>query len=80
MSFQIRHKEWGVYQGSFLGMGFWHPLSEQPEQGFCEFSTAEDAQSFIDYLSSLPHYRREDFSVEPFDREQSERLISTSVV
>lgn len=49
MSFQVRHKEFGLFQGEFLGMCFWWPMSDMPEQGICEFETSEQAQDFIDY-------------------------------
>lgn len=75
-SYQVRHREWGVYQGSMLGMGFWHPLSDMPEQGFCEFPTREEAESYIRFLateSDAPE-PAEHFTVEPYDRAECERL------
>lgn len=72
MSYQIRHKEWGVFQGEFLGLGFWHPMSEQPEQGFLELETLDDAKLCIEYVSKK--YDVSYFSIEPYDKETSERL------
>lgn len=85
MTYQIRHREMGVYQGSCLGFGFWHPMSEMPEQGFCEFPSLEDGQEYLDFLcgdKALDGERcnsplqREDLSVEPFDKVLSDRLIA----
>lgn len=70
MTYQVKHKEWGIFQGDFLGLGFWHPLSNQPEQGFYEFPTKEAADKFCadSHDGTL--------SVEPFDKEESDRLIN----
>lgn len=80
MSFQLRHRQFGVYQGQFLGLGFWWPESDMPEQGFCEFPTEQDALNFRHYLlvESTTPLNDEDLTVEPFDREESERLIRTA--
>jgi len=78
MSYQIRHRAMGVNQGSCMGLGFWHPMSEMPEQGSCEFPTASVAQTSIDLLCSPScdsPLRRADLTVEPFDHVESARLI-----
>ena len=79
MAFQLRHKEWGVYQGSFLGLGFWHPWSDQPEQGFCEFPTQKEADDYKAFLCSpeceMP-LNADDLTVEPFDKAESDRLVA----
>jgi len=75
--YQLRHKEWGVFQGEFLGLGFWHPMSEQPEQGFYRFMSQEETQGYLDFLCSdrcaNPH-KADEFTVEPFDAETSLRM------
>jgi hypothetical protein len=75
--YQIRHREWGVFQGEFLGLGFWRPMSDEPEQGFCRFETLEQAQSYIDFLCSdrcaAPRQKSE-FTIETFDAELSRQL------
>ncbi len=76
MSYQLRHKEFGIYQGNCIGLGFWHPMSEMPEQGFCEFPTLEDIKEHITFLiteSSGP-LKREDLSIEPYDKTKSEAM------
>jgi hypothetical protein len=81
MSFQLRHKDYGIYQGSCLGMGFWHPTSESPEQGLCEFPTTEEITRYRDFLCSpdcASPLKKEDFQIEPFDRELSERIKQAS--
>lgn len=50
--FQLRHKDFGVYQGDFLGMQFWYPTSKAPQRGICRFDTKEEAQKYIDVLCS----------------------------
>lgn len=74
MSYQVRHKEFGIFQGEFLGMGFWYPMSDQPEQGFCEFDNIEDAQEYIDLMCEDSIYKKEDFSIEDFNFKFSHAL------
>jgi len=47
MSYQVIHKEYGVFQGELWGMYFWYPTSNVPEQGFYEFTTEDDAAGFV---------------------------------
>lgn len=69
MSYQVRHKDMGIFQGELWGMGFWHPMSEQPEQGLYEFSTEVEACAFIGYYTTegMGDFRAKDFTIEPFD-------------
>lgn len=69
VGFQIRHKEDGVYQGEFLGMAFFHPMSEQPEQGYCELPSEEICKEIIEQLvvHSRGHLKSEDFTIEEFN-------------
>lgn len=77
MSYQIRHANLGVYQGNMLGLGFWHPTSDQPELGFAEFPTDGEAKEHVAFLTgpecSAPLDSR-DLTVEPFDRATSDAL------
>lgn len=76
--FQIRHKEFGVYQGSFLGLGFWHPMSDVPEQGYCAFEE-KDAQDYVKWLCSLEcadPLNPDDLSIEPFNKAESDALMA----
>lgn len=73
MSYQVRHKEWGIFQGQFLGLGLWHPMSEEPEQGFYEFQSKADAQEFCGTLRDVP---TEMLQIEPFNKVQSDRCIA----
>lgn len=75
--YQLRHREWGVFQGEFIGLGFWHPMSGQPEQGFYRFATHDDAKGYLDFLCSdkcLTYHSADEFTIEPFDAETSERM------
>ena len=77
--FQVRHRTLGVYQGSAIDLAFWHPSSGMPEHGLCRFSTRDKAQALIDFLcSSLCSelLRRDDFSIEPYDLADHERLVT----
>jgi hypothetical protein len=71
MAFQIRHSEFGVFQGQCMGMGFWLPISEMPEQGLARYLTREDAQKDIDFMCSDacsdPESYRGKLSIESFD-------------
>lgn len=70
MTYQVRHKEFGIFQGEFLGMGFWYPMSDQPEQGLCEFLTEVQACAFIAYYCREGkgcQFKEEEFVIEPFD-------------
>lgn len=77
--FQVRHRTLGLYQGTALELAFWHPSSGMPEHGLWRFSTTEKAQAFIDFLCSpmcAEPMDRHDLTVEPFDHEQHQRLIT----
>jgi hypothetical protein len=41
--FQIRHRDYGVFQGMALGLRLWYPLSQEPGFGLLRFATACDA-------------------------------------
>ena len=55
MGYQLRHKEFGVYQGSFCGFQFWTNLSEFPEGGYHRFRDLEEVDDFIEILCSERH-------------------------
>lgn len=77
--FQVRHRTLGVFQGSSIGLAFWHPSSHMPEYGLCRFATEAKAQAYVDFLSSptcpepLDHA---DLTVEAFDHAEHERLTT----
>jgi hypothetical protein len=77
--FQVRHRALGIFQGSSIGLAFWHPSSHMPEYGLCRFSTQAKAQDYVDYLSSsaCPEpLDRADLTVEAFDHAEHERLTT----
>ena len=77
--FQVRHRILGVFQGSSIGLAFWHPSSHMPEYGLCRFATEAKAQSYVDYLSSPTCPERfitTDLTVEAFDHAEHERLTT----
>jgi hypothetical protein len=79
MGWQLRHKEFGVYQGNCLGLGFWHPMSGMPEQGYCEFEDEESINEYIDFLCSdkcTEPLIRSDLSIEPFNKEESDKIMA----
>ena len=79
---QVRHTNLGIYQGECFGLGFWHPTSNIPELGFCEFPNRQEAEKFIDFLCSnecSAPLKREDLSVEPFNKEEDDKLIGVKV-
>jgi hypothetical protein len=77
--YQIHHRQLGVFQGTSVGLAFWHPSSSMPEQGLCRFPTREKAESYVAYLTSsaCPEpLLSADLSIEVFDQAEHERLIS----
>ncbi|MBS0169661.1 MAG: hypothetical protein JSR62_04850 [Nitrospira sp.] len=77
--FQVRHRTLGVFQGSSIGLAFWHPSSHMPEYGLCRFTTEAKAQAYVDFLSSpsCPEpLSRNDLLVESFDHAEHDRLIT----
>ena len=77
--FQVRHRTLGVFQGSSIGLAFWHPSSHMPEYGLCRFATQAKGQEYVEYLSSpaCPEpLDRTDLTVETFDHQEHERLIN----
>lgn len=83
VSVQLRHKRFGVFQGEFLGMCFWWPESEMPEQGICEL-TEDVARELIKahmYEKSIGNEVNQgieecEFSIEPFDALLHAQLIA----
>ncbi len=77
--YQIRHRDLGVFQGTSIGLAFWHPTSHMPEHGLCRFSTKDKAEAYVAYLTAptCPEpLQPEDLRIDPFDHAEHERLIS----
>lgn len=68
MSCQVRHPEYGIFQGECMGLGFWHPMSEMPEQGICEFASAEDARLYVERHCAYTGESPAAFVIEPYDK------------
>lgn len=80
--FQLRHDDYGLFQGLFMGMGFWHPMSEQPEQGILPLDKDGAEWLISEMLKNHPEnelYKREKFHVEPYDDDLNRRLVEASV-
>jgi len=80
--FQLRHKEFGVFQGSCLGMGFWHPLSEMPEQSICRFPQYIDAWKYLNFLCSgrcAAPLQLSDLTIEVYDFSLEHALVLDSL-
>lgn len=80
-SCQVEHKEFGVFQGHCLGLGFWYPESDMPEQGFYEFPTYVEAEKFIQFMYTEAYETLPEGSltIEPFDRVKSDHLMGVQV-
>ena len=54
--FIITNKDWGVYLGSFIGLGFWSKLDPagQPCACACVFDSEDDANEYINTWESRP--------------------------
>ena len=76
--FQVRHRSLGVFQGSSIGLAFWHPSSHMPEYGHDRLATGDNDQEYVDFLSSpacTEPLTTEDLFVEPFDHSEHDRLL-----
>lgn len=74
VGYQLRHCTYGVFQGELMGMGFWHPSSDMPEQGILEFRTYEEVSAYRAFLCSREcrfPMRMSWLTIEPYDRETS---------
>lgn len=79
MTYQLRHQEMGIFQGSFLGLGLWLSISNMPEQGLFEFETREDIQEYLSFLcsdKSEQPLQTVDLFIEPFNQELNDILIT----
>ena len=77
--YQIAHRRLGIFQGTAAGLACWHPSSGVPEYGLCRFATTDKAQAYVEFLCSpacAEPLDRNDLSIEPFDRDLHDRLIS----
>jgi len=77
--FQLRHRTLGVYQGTAIDLAFWQPSSGMPEYGLCRFSSREQAERMVAFLSSpacTELLMRGDFTIEPYDLIEHERLTT----
>lgn len=52
--FIITNKDWGVYLGSFLGLGFWSKLDPAGQPCACVFDSENDANQYIKTWESRP--------------------------
>jgi len=80
MSYQVRHKVFGIFQGHFIGLGLWYPASHTPEQGLFEFCSIECSCKFIRCICESGDCEVDEFSVEPFDAGLSVSLQMLSVL
>jgi hypothetical protein len=77
--FQVRHRVLGIYQGSAIALAFWHPSSAMPEYGLCRFSTKDNAQGLVDFLTSsacAEPLDANDLTIEAYDLAEHERLTA----
>lgn len=75
--FQVRHSEYGLFQGICMGLAFWHPMSDMPEQGICRIETQENAQGLIEEFekrSPHPEHYIGKLTIEPHDAELDAKL------
>ncbi|MFG6080332.1 hypothetical protein ACEUZ9_000882 [Paracoccus litorisediminis] len=47
MRIVITHPEYGIYLGSFLGLGFWSKISAEGQEEACTFKNEELARDYI---------------------------------
>lgn len=61
-----------------MGMGFWYPMSEMPEQGICRFSNVEEVVKYIMFLCTEADQplNGNDLFIEPFNEILNSRLVA----
>lgn len=52
--FIITNKDWGIYLGSFMGLGFWSKLDPAGQPYACVFNSEEEANEYINTWDSRP--------------------------
>ena len=81
MSYQLRHKDFGLYQGSLLGLGFWHLMSNMPELGIFKFKTEKDILGYLEGLTTSvcdAPMKRKELIIENFDIEFNKKLVGST--
>lgn len=77
IGFQIRHKEFGVYQGTMSGAHYWHLVSKTSGAGYYKFDSKDEAIVFIDILCSMDGdniIKKDDFIIEIYDKIKSNNM------
>src|SRR5512139_1321884 len=65
---QIRHVDFGIFQGCIDGETFWYPYTNTPNLGICP-TTKERAYEFINDLCEInPELSLDQFIIEPLDK------------
>lgn len=63
MKYVIVHKEWGIYLGSFIGLGFWTKLDPVGQTAAAVFDSKEEAEGFISHCECEPKHDLKDFEL-----------------
>ena len=78
MTYQVRHRCLGVFQGVEWVQGSvavcYHPAADNPEMGFCEIQSESEALALVDWIASIPALEtlKADLTVEPFNKDGSD--------
>lgn len=79
MNGQLRHADYGLFQGMVMGLAFWWPMSDMPELGIYKFDNQDEAQGLIRTCqanSPQPEcYSGDKWAYEPFNEALHNRLI-----
>lgn len=65
---QLRHVDFGIFQGCIDGETYWHPYTRTPKLGICPM-TRERAHEFIADLCEInPELTPDQFVIEPLNK------------
>lgn len=84
MAYQIRHTEYGIFQGTFMGLLYWYTEEdcECPEQGLVKYESEAAAQHEIDMICKEAAHlgfdtlTKDKFVIEPFDEVLQARCMA----
>jgi hypothetical protein len=73
-SYQIRHKDYGIYQGNAGENPLWYPLHNMPKYGIIHYFDKKYAQDEIEILAMLMGCEVDDLILEPYNIEVDKGL------
>lgn len=78
--YQIKHKEFGIFQGVVENILLWYPVSVFPEIGIFRFEQREIAEKFISDYCKAMSCDKNVFEIEDYDYELNLCLCCSKMV